>query len=474
MNRPTPAVRALVPAIAAGAIALTVAPGWAQWSMFHGDRRHSGYADVLSPSGDAVAWSHVTSDSIWYSSPVVGPDGTIYVANLAGDLMALRDAGNVRWTLSGLGSFRYSTPAVASDGTIYIGSSDGRLYAVNPGGTIRWTFTAGSPIKTSPNIATDGTIYFGADNGKLYAVRPDSTLRWTYQTADTIRSSPAIGPDGTIFFGSEDFYFYALDPTGTLRWRAATGNVIKLCSPAVSSAGIVYFGSYDGYLYALTSAGGLKWAKYTGHVIRSSPVIANNMVYVGVDSDLVAYNANNGQMRWKYQTGADIYGSPAFTGRDSLVYVGSDDGTLYAIHANGQANDGQKAWDYTVGKPIRSTPAPTGAGNIVLGDLGGKVWAFGPLSTVSVPEEDPRAPIAWARPNPSSGPVRFARGRDDGANRRLFIYDAWGRQVTALSREAGDSYWWDGLDRKRRRVLPGVYFYRLEGQAATGRLVRLR
>ena len=99
---------------AAFAVMSASAPSFADWSMFHGDLRHSGAAGIRSGNGVA-GWSFPTSDTVEFTSPAVGPDGTIYVANLAGDLYALRNAGNLRWKMSGLSPIRYSTPAVATD-----------------------------------------------------------------------------------------------------------------------------------------------------------------------------------------------------------------------------------------------------------------------------------------------------------------------------------------------------------------------
>ena len=450
-------------------------PVGAQWSMFHADPRHSGFSAAEAPGSATLAWTFSGSDSIFYSSPVIGADGTIYMGTVTNKVVALRSDGSLLWTFVGNGSFRYSTPAIAADGSVYIGGGDGRLYAVNPTGTLRWTFTTGAPIKTSPNIASDGTIYLGADNGRLYAIRPDSTLVWTYQTGDSIRSSPAVAPDGTIFFGSEDFYFYALWPNGTLRWRAATGNIIKFCSPAVTDSGVVYFGSYDGFLYAMTTAGAFKWAYYTGHVIRSSPAVGRNgIIYVGSDQDLLALNPN-GTLRWKYRTSGEIYGSPAYLdGGDGAVCVGSDDGEFHVVDT-AIANEGDTTWTYLVGSPIRSSPAPTVTGKLVVADLAGRVWAFGPTSPVSV-ADDSDGGVAGVRavPNPSVGAVRFVPVGRDGGERRLLIYDLLGRQVAALSRGSDGGYWWNGLDKDQRRESLGIYFYRLDGLARTGRLVLLR
>ena len=37
----------------------------------------------------------------------------------------------------------YSSPAIGSDGTIYVGSDDCKLYAINSNGTLKWSYTTG-------------------------------------------------------------------------------------------------------------------------------------------------------------------------------------------------------------------------------------------------------------------------------------------------------------------------------------------
>src|SRR5262249_46785435 len=86
----------ILPLVALG-VCLFVGRSSADWSMFHGDPRHSGAANQASSAN--VAWSYVTNDSVEFSSPAIGPDGTIYVANQGGSIYALRNGGNRRWKL---------------------------------------------------------------------------------------------------------------------------------------------------------------------------------------------------------------------------------------------------------------------------------------------------------------------------------------------------------------------------------------
>jgi outer membrane protein assembly factor BamB len=49
------------------------------------------------------------------------------------------------------------------------------------------------------------------------------------------------------------------------------------------------------------------------------------------DHNLYALDAVSGQNHWSFQTGGKVQSSPTVV--DGIVYVGSDDGKLYAIYA---------------------------------------------------------------------------------------------------------------------------------------------
>jgi len=73
--------------------------------------------------------------------------------------------------------------------------------------------------------------------------------------------------------------------------------------------------------------------------VRSSPTVANGVVYVGSDDGkMYAFNAagcGSGQCQplWTYQTGGLIFSSSAVA--DGVLYFGSTDHHLYAFHLNG-------------------------------------------------------------------------------------------------------------------------------------------
>lgn len=56
-------------------------------------------------------------------------------------------------------------------------------------------------------------------------------------------------------------------------------------------------------------------------------------------------------LKWKFKTGKAVKSSPIIV--NGVVYIGSDDGHLYAL----DAATGELKWKYNAGKPVRSSPA---------------------------------------------------------------------------------------------------------------------
>ncbi|MDC0218905.1 PQQ-binding-like beta-propeller repeat protein, partial [Verrucomicrobia bacterium] len=61
------------------------------------------------------------------------------------------------------GSSVYSSPAIGPDGTVYVGSPDKKLYAINgKSGVKLWEFVTGDEVSSNPAIDSDGTVYVGS------------------------------------------------------------------------------------------------------------------------------------------------------------------------------------------------------------------------------------------------------------------------------------------------------------------------
>jgi len=164
------------------------------------------------------------------------------------------------------------------------------------------------------------------------------------------------------------------------------------------------------------SKGKLTWSFQTGDDVISSPAVANGVVYVGSDDgNVYALNANTGTKLWNYWTGNSVLSSPAIS--NGVVYVGSYDNNTYALNAT----TGAKLWNYTTGWYVDSSPAVSD-GVVYIGSLDSNLYAlnattgaktlFTPLRLSPTASFTSGAMIKTSTPStqtaaPSSGPTRL-------------------------------------------------------------------
>ncbi len=163
---------------------------------------------------------------------------------------------------------------------------------------------------------------------------------------------------------------------------------------------------YEQILNAKTVSGLTKqWAINPGSTLYSSPAVVNGVVYVGSENgNLYAIDAASGGKKWAYHTGNRIESSPAVV--NGVVYVGSYDGNLYAINAI----SGSKKWAYTTGSSIFSSPAIVN-GVAYVGSADGNLYAIDAASGSKKWAYTTRGPIV-SSPAIVNGVVYV--GSDDG------------------------------------------------------------
>ena len=85
----------------------------------------------------------------------------------------------------------------------------------------------------------------------------------------------------------------------------------------------------------------IKWTFHAAGEFASSPAIAQGLVYIGCnDGSLYAIAEETGKQRWAFKTGSRIPSSPAVAA--GLVYFSSYDGNFYAVDAAG----GKLRWKF--------------------------------------------------------------------------------------------------------------------------------
>lgn len=368
----------------------------APWSMYGHDRRHTGLSSYSGPQtlnlpADQI-WSLKTKIPLLnaiplYGSPAIGAyaHGTVYFGGSDSRVYALDGATGIqRWAFTTGGAID-STPAIGTDGTVYIGSSDGSLYAIDGvTGTQEWAFTfnftkkgarAGSPV-----IGEDGTVYFCGD-GTVFAL--DGTTgsqKWLFFTNTSLGlllNSPAIGPDGTVYFCGNGNIFALDGATGILKWKstyAANAFLAIANSPAIGADGTVYFGGVE--VSALDGATGTSKWTFTGNksVNFSTPAIGpDGTVYIGANGAVYALDGSTGSQKWEFPTNYsyDQFNGLAI-GADGTVYAGDLQSKCYAL----DGATGTLKWIVTLGS-IGSCPAIGANGILYVTTENGTLYAIG-------------------------------------------------------------------------------------------------
>jgi len=115
------------------------------------------------------------------------------------------------------------------------------------------------------------------------------------------------------------------------------------------------------------------WRFKTGGEVKSSPVIDDGLVFIGSnDGNIYAIDLYKGRKVWAYRTGGAVEASPCVVG--GKVFVGSSDSFMYAL----DARTGELNWKYETGGKILGAAnwASTGDGSntlLVFGSYDGKV-----------------------------------------------------------------------------------------------------
>jgi len=130
--------------------------------------------------------------------------------------------------------------------------------------------------------------------------------------------------------------------------------------------------------YAGAQTATKKWTVTTGGAVDSSPAISREgTIYVGSeDGELYAINPD-GTLKWKFKTDNFIESSPAI-GSDGTIYFGSMDHGVFAVKA-----DGTLKWKYAVGDAndygavVASSPAIGADGTVYVGYGSSENGGFG-------------------------------------------------------------------------------------------------
>jgi outer membrane protein assembly factor BamB len=362
-------------------------PAKGVWPCTGYDARHTGQSPYPGAQTNTLKWTYQLGAWIYqegdyyYSPPVIGADGTIYIGSAGGTVYAIDLNGGLKWSYQ-TESAIHSSPTIGTDGTIYVATDNGTVYALDPNPRsdqrVKWALptTKDFPLYSSPVIGEDGTIYVGSLDGNVYAIDLNGRLKWSYQTKSSssligtgdqiytkspIRFSPAIGTDGTIYVVTDDGTVYALDPNNSetrLKWSYSLESYTFFSSPAVGADGTIYISGSNSndqssmlVVYAIDLNGSLKWSYEIEYSMTDASlpftaipaIAADGTIYIeSPEGEVHAINPD-GSKKWESEPidGGEfsgwvdrIYSSPAI-GADGMIYIVSMDGSTYALDSDG-------------------------------------------------------------------------------------------------------------------------------------------
>ncbi|MCB1217174.1 PQQ-binding-like beta-propeller repeat protein [bacterium] len=339
--------------------------------QFHYGDGMNRVSTITGPQTNHGYWNKSIGTDAGYSSPVVGPDGTIYVGGGGGLLFAFEPDGTLKWDYDLVAGTIWSSPAIGDDGTIYIGDPGNGLHAVSPLGFQLWVYASAGGVFGSPAVGPDGSIYFGSDDGFLTALRPDGSLRWKFPAGLISTSSPAVDKQGNVYFGSDDNMFYALDSSGSKLWDIDMFGLVR-ASPAIGPDGRIYIGADSGFFRCLNPDGSISWQAMLPAGIRSTAAVdADHNAYFGCDNGSLYKFIDGGFEDWPYPTGNLVRSSPLL-GADGTIYFGSYSGNMYALNP-----DGSLKWsEGSISTVLYSSPSLGPDGSLYISDFSGKLLAY--------------------------------------------------------------------------------------------------
>lgn len=112
------------------------------------------------------------------------------------------------------------------------------------------------------------------------------------------------------------------------------------------------------------------WRFEMGGGTRSTPLVKDGRVYIGAnDGILYALDASNGRKAWTFDAGAEIGTSPASYGE--LLLFGAANGKFHALNSEGKSQ-----WVYDAGVPIFGSPVVDESGTVYFGSQDGIMTAL--------------------------------------------------------------------------------------------------
>ena len=261
----------------------------------------------------------------------------------------------------------FATPTLTTDGQLLAGSYENTLFSLDPKtGVVKWQYADTSDNYIYRYIAAPLTVEQGifapATNNILYALDLQGNVLWTFPTAGPLWATPTTDPGcKCIYLPSQDHTLYSIDAqSGKLNWHTPDLGGSIVGTPAVGT-GVLYTGTFANELLALNANNGqVIWKIPTKDWVWGGPILNNNILYFGdLSGAFYAVDATNGSVKWQQQFDSAITQPPLIA--DERIYFTTEAGSVYALDLNGTTQ-----WNKSLGEKVKAFTSPVKAGDLIL------------------------------------------------------------------------------------------------------------
>lgn len=271
--------------------------------------------------------------------------------------------------ITGLNSCKDYSPdtplPVTYSQTLFVGSDNQIVYALDPISLEKkWKFSADGEVLSTP-LVKNKILYLGTSAGTLYAINAQTGEKITTRNfGNPIIGTPILRGDMLIVV--EGTIIHLLKPNDLTDYYPILVNISELdlggpimASPAIHNiAGgtqkAIFVATMNNNVIALNELLQTQWTFTPAEAgaFYSSPCVVNDsFVYIGNDNGSVyAINSVGGTQKWSFTTGARVRSSPIQIGGN--VLVGSDDRNFYSV----DSATGLLRWKVQTGDAIQSSP----------------------------------------------------------------------------------------------------------------------
>ena len=242
-------------------------------------------------------------------------------------------------------------------------------------------------------VAQSGSmVYLTSTTNKVYAIDTLGNIQHTFLAGGYFISGVSITRAGNILAASEDNKVYALTHQLQQIWNRSVN--IKIHSTPIESTDgkNTYVISYLGRVYAYNAQNGNKrWLYQTAGEVNSSPILLElqngekHLIFgrkgtTTNPASLIALKdcGDSAQVIWEVKTDGGVTSSPAFyrNNDSSMIYFVTEKGTLYRVRWDGYRDS---TWHvYTGDLVLNISPVIDQDGYVYVGNQQNKLLAYDP------------------------------------------------------------------------------------------------